>query len=345
MSLQLVGVIALPYALNWVMGWWNRRNQPPSASQPVPRKPLSEWDLTVLGALSLVAAGSLVAAFASTNTANPNLVSECGLSVHTTSQQMETCLQRFPSKAATIESLRKSKEARFALLKFGQNVFEGCGWCRYEVDFFVFASPSLATEYLLVALILGLCTAQIARAKRRLWVTVGLVGGALGEAFLLLLHDGTQKAGNGSIVYDPWTLAFTAFWRRVGFAALSCALIFLDTASTPTDAERLAVIAEREKLAFSRLQGARLATHTVFNDTRLRNKFVDFHRAAQAVQEAATDDAEFKRKRTEFLKTLDVKSMIQNSQVVSGSIMQAAVADGFLPDGVDVLPPLSVDDL
>ncbi|KAJ3282180.1 hypothetical protein HDU79_010110 [Rhizoclosmatium sp. JEL0117] len=111
--------------------------------------------------------------------------------------------------------------------------------------------------------------------------------------------------------------------------------------------DRLDLVLEKQRVLFSRLQGSRLARSALFSTSQLRDKWVLEMSASNQddINDLMKEDADFKRERADILKQHNLPQMIQVSQQISASIIQSAKADGFLPSGVDPLPPLTVDDL
>ncbi|KAI8833660.1 hypothetical protein BJ741DRAFT_611836 [Chytriomyces cf. hyalinus JEL632] len=341
MDYKLLLYVAVPYAINFAVSWYNGRGK-----KAARKNNRTNWGTLAFGVLALQSLATtmfVIAAFALASQPAQDAMTQCGFGTDThaglVTQRVASCVYE---DSALLQSL-KNKHARFTYKRVGHAAYTQCSWCSHQdfSDYVIFLFPSIAAEYILAAVVLAISHAN----KSRLLSLAALVAVASVEAFLLAIHDGyfNDINQNDRPVFNPFTPESTGVYRRLIFAILIVGFGIWDNPTNReiTDHERLENIVNQQKMVFRRLQSSRLAHAAVLDDTRLRNKYVDFHRASQTANEQFTSDPEFQRIRNEILQTTEIDAMFRTAQSISNSVMGAAVSDGMLPGGIEELPPLS----
>ncbi|KAJ3030726.1 UNVERIFIED_CONTAM: hypothetical protein HDU68_007937 [Siphonaria sp. JEL0065] len=328
-----------------VQGYLNKGK--PGAKPPVQRRPRTQFDLFCI---SLGVAVAVCAGFGAYKswTDSTNVLNQLGLTAEAPLSTLKHRLNLLKkqngitgndSQIDLLYSRLKTVEARRTYFQAGHTAFVACLWCDLEnpTDFFLFSLPSILLEYIAVAIVVGVISSTERRSRWRLWGTVVLGVGGIAEGLCLLSPV--------SFLDSAVSPVETSIVRRLAFVLLGALMAWFDGSALITDDDKLVQLIEKQKLIFSRLQGSRLARSAILATSPLRKEYFKFHESNEAEVDALSKDEEYKTERVAILKAHNLSQMLQTSQMISGSIMQTAVTDGFLPCGIDPLPPTTVDDL
>ncbi|KAI9327920.1 hypothetical protein BDR26DRAFT_874780 [Obelidium mucronatum] len=324
-TVKWIVFLLLPYAISWIQRYFGGSS--PGGGQKVIRSRIrTQFDWVCLGLSLFLTVSSAAGVWASYSDSSNILVN---LSLKPDSS-LSTVKHRF-------NALKKSMILVYS--QVGHSAFVECTWCQPEtaIDYFIFSLPFILLEYISVAIIVGIISSVERRARWRLWGAVLLGVGGAAEVLCLISPL--------TFLDEEVNPVQTSLVRRLVFAALGVLMAWFDGSGEVTEDDKMVQMIEKQKHIFSRLQGSRLAHSAVFGTKELRQQYMKYHETAESDLDALSRDGDYKRERMAILQTQSVGLMLQTSQMISGSIMQAAVSDGFLTGGIDVLPPTTVDDL
>ncbi|KAG0223639.1 hypothetical protein BGW42_005738 [Actinomortierella wolfii] len=349
-TIQVLAILALPYALQYVGSIFRRRNNAsqnqklPGIQRPPP--PLNPFLYPTVLLLALAALSFFVFAFLPQS----NIFQALGLPVDAPNfvvQQVwrEHVLQNNQFAVQYSEELRdrlRVIQNRKLYRAFGHDTFVECDFCSEIMDYYYFILPMMIGAYVGMGALLGLATVFPRMDRYRVWGCALLVLVFVFE--LSMINDALERSESTKIMPDRHkNLAGSTggtIVRYFVFAIMSLVLSIIlyrsKTASDKRETEDILrdIVAAQESI-LQRQRVLKLAKAASTTDPVLRQKFIDSWKRRDIEQSILLADPEYQSARNLALARIDVATVTKETEEYIDNVLAANRMDQLLGLNMD----------
>lgn len=334
---QIVIVLGFPYALRFLRSVFVKTPVAPSpfARKNAPPPIKSRWDRSTTLLLLLVGCYHL---FMTIFFNPPNIFQALSLTpdspnflLHQTWKEHAEADAGFMDKYPdTLRERFKAHENRFMYQVFGHDAFLDCDHCNETSDYTYYLIPTMASSYIVMAVVLGMATTHISHlTKYRTWGVVSLVVVAAVEYMTLNKSiEAGNLAGLKNVQESILGYKGATSVRHLLLTCMSFGLAFFLYRSQPgsgprDEVEMLTDLCQAQEAMIQRHRALHLARIASLRDPLLRKQFVEYWKRREVEHGLLVSDPEYKDARDLALSRIDVETLTREATEYIDAIVKS----------------------